>query len=159
MHNRRKSAAGSLGAQASAGSAGILPAMSATRREQSGVTRRPALTLQPYRHQCFLINTGIIIIRRRFIQLRQLRTRFERLDPKDREANRPARKGGIVKWRIERRRCATICRPFGPRVTIGNAFPALTGGATNYQSFGPKTCCWLNLSRRSEHDPLTKVTT
>jgi hypothetical protein len=50
-----------------AGSAGILPAMSAVRRERSDMQVAP--TVLSYRYECFLFKTGIIIIRRSFIQL------------------------------------------------------------------------------------------
>jgi hypothetical protein len=49
------------------------------------------------------------------------------------------RAGEMQRYLFERRRCATICAgPAGLMVIEGMGFPALTDGATNCQSFGPK---------------------
>src|SRR6266545_1201710 len=58
---------------------------------------------------------------------------------------------------LERRRCATICAgPLDLWVIERLEFPALTDGAINSRSFGPKSLTSTVIARRDNHFDLSK---
>ena len=82
-----------------------------------------------------------------------LLVQFEFLGPKDQKLVAPSVRAGSIRLLVTGAPKVRhdLCRPFGPLERwSGGAVPALTDGATNFRSFGPKACGRLKLKQRRE---------